>query len=726
MRVSAARGWAEAAPFHAARWAPVLALAVLTYALYPVARGLDTPVVEPGEVAAAEVLAPFDFVVRKTPQEIARDGEALAATVRPIYEYAAGVADSVRRRVEALFTELGAVPTAAGLVETAARYGARLSPEEARYLETRARRNRFQQSLLRFLQRQLALGVAPRGTIERELSRDVVVRRDRRERVVPRDSVLSYAALLERRSREHPMPNSSVGDQLYLKLINAVFQPTLVPNTAETEALRAELRASVDSAKDRVRANERIVNAHEVVSSEAHARLLALRAELLRRGRSEGTDLPGMAGQILTNALVLSIFWLLLILYRRETYGSLRQMLVISGLFGLVIAGAWLNRVAIAEGPELIPIPFATMLLTVLFSGRVSMVAAMVLAVLLGSQAAYGGQASLYLALLGGVASALGVRVIRRRSQLLMASAIVTGAFVVGALTVGLRLGWAPAEFGLSVGRGAANAVASSAFVMLTLPVVETLAGVTTAMTLLELSDPAHPLLRRLATEASGTYAHSVAMANLCEAACNAIGANGLLARVGCYYHDVGKLKQPLFFVENQTGGSNPHDHLRAEQSAAIIRNHVRDGLALAEEYRVPELVRAFIPEHHGTAEIRYFLDRARARGEDTDEAAERFRYPGPNPQSVETAVALLADGVEAALRVLDDPTPRKISDAIDHLFQQRIASGQLSEAPLTLAQLGRVREEFVRVLAGMHHNRIEYPSASGGITPEWEAATRT
>ncbi|MBI4501159.1 MAG: HDIG domain-containing protein [Gemmatimonadetes bacterium] len=719
-----ARGWA-AVRFHAARWAPVLGLALLTYVLYPAARGFEAPIVETGQVAPSEVLAPFEYAVHKSPQELAQDAEALAATVRPIYEYDATVIDSVRRRVDTVFSRIDTAGNAGSIVDIAGKFGIRLSPDEGQFLEPRARRNAFHNSLSRFLLRQLTQGVAPRGTIERELSREIVMRREGRERVVPRDSVLSYAAFLDRRTRDHPAGNSSVGDQLYVKLITGVFQPTVVPNAAATEALRGELRASVDSVKDVVRANERIVNAHEVVSPQAHARLLALRAELLRRGGALTADLPATIGQILTNVFTLSLFWLLLMLYRREAYSDLRQMFTLSALFATVIAGAAINRAVIAEGPELIPIPFATMLITVLFSGRVSMVAAMVLAVLLGSQAVYGGQAALYLAVLGGVSGALGVRMIRRRSQLLTASAIVAGAFLLGAVTVALRFDWTWTQLGLSVGRGSANAVVSSALVMFMLPVFESMAGVTTDIKLLELSDPSHPLLRRLATEASGTYAHSVAMANLCEAACNAIGANGLLARVGCYFHDIGKVRRPQFYVENQSLGNNPHDRLEPEMSAGIIRSHVRDGLALAEEYRLPEVVKGFIPEHHGTSEISYFLDRARAQGDDVEEDPELYRYPGPKPRSIETAVTMLADGVEAALRVLDDPTPAKIRDAIDHIFQQRIESGQLVEAPLTLAQFSKVREEFVRVLTGMHHTRIDYPSASGGISSEWEPASR-
>ncbi|MBI3082148.1 MAG: HDIG domain-containing protein, partial [Gemmatimonadetes bacterium] len=315
-------------------------------------------------------------------------------------------------------------------------------------------------------------------------------------------------------------------------------------------------------------------------------------------------------------------------------------------------------------------------------------------------------------------------RTVRRRSQLLAASGIVAAGFGLAALTVSLRYGWSAPEMGASALRGAVNGLVSAALVTIALPVFEAWARVTTNLTLLELSDPNHRLLRRLATEAPGTYAHSIAMANLCEAACNAIGASGLLARVGCYYHDIGKLRRPQFFVENQGHGANPHDKLKPDVSAGIIRAHVRDGIALAEEHRLPEAVRAFIPEHHGTLEITYFLERARARGALDGADPETFRYPGPPPRSVETAVAMLADGVEAALRVLDDPTPQQVRDAIEHLIEQRIQARQLAEAPLTLAQLDRVREEFVRVLASMYHNRIDYPVASGGITAEWNAAS--
>jgi putative nucleotidyltransferase with HDIG domain len=259
---------------------------------------------------------------------------------------------------------------------------------------------------------------------------------------------------------------------------------------------------------------------------------------------------------------------------------------------------------------------------------------------------------------------------------------------------------------------------------MLLLPLAEIATRRTTDLTLLELADPSRPLLRRLAVEAPGTWAHSLTMANLCESACTAIGANGLLARVGCYYHDVGKLSRPQFFVENQGRGGNPHDQLSPDESAAIIRAHVNDGLALAEAARLPESVAAFIPEHHGTGEIRYFLHRASETRGIAEIDASAFRYPGPSPRSRETAVVMLADSVEAVVRTLQKPTPEAVRNAINEMISQRVASGQLDDAPLTLRDLDRVREEFARVLSGQFHDRVQYPVSTPSASRVFRSST--
>jgi hypothetical protein len=704
--------------YHAARWLPVFGLALLTFVLYPVAGRFDAPPLEAGEVAPRDVVAPFDFVVRKGPAQLAREADALAATARPIYDYRRQELDSAITAAGALFAALDAAPDPRALGDSALAHGVRLAPDEAAFLAGDARRAAYRRAVDQMLRRELSRGVTATGQLEGEAANEIVVRREGMEHVTPRDAVLGYQQFLERRREYDPSPRVAGADPIFVKLLNATFRPTLLPNVAETEGQRAELRASVDPVKDRVRQNELIVGEHELVTPEAHDRLTALRAEIVRRGGTE-RSVASTVGQILNNAMLLAIFWLLLLLYRRESYSDLRHVLLFASLFAVVIVGSALNFRFLGQEPELIPLPFAAMLMTVLFSGRVAMVGAAVLAVLIASQPVYGGAGALYIALIGGVAAAIGIRVVRRRAHLISTMVIIAAAFAVAAVTVGLQLGWPLRDVGFTALRGLVNAVVSVALASIALPLFEWIGRITTDLTLLELSDPTRPLLRRLATEAPGTYAHSIAMANLCEAACNAIGADGLLARVGCYYHDVGKIQKPQFFVENQSPGSNPHDKLRPDVSAQIIRSHVKDGLALADEARLPEVVRAFIPEHHGTAEITYFLERARTQGVNGT-AGELFRYPGPRPHSVETAVAMLADGVEAALRVLDEPTPDKVREAIDHLVRHRIEAGQLDDAPLTLAQLDRVKREFVRVLTGVYHNRIDYPSSVGGINAEW------
>src|SRR3989449_2507960 len=309
------------------------------------------------------------------------------------------------------------------------------------------------------------------------------------------------------------------------------------------------------------------------------------------------------------------------------------------------------------------------------------------------------------------------VRALRRRSNFYVPVLLIALGYLAGALALGLAGSWSVGAIGLRGVWGAANGLVSAGLTFFLLPVAESVTHITTYLTLLELSDPSRPLLRRLSVEAPGTYAHSVAMANLVEAACNRIDANGLLGRVGCYYHDVGKVKNPQYFVENQTRGNNPHDRLKPYQSAQIIKAHVPDGLALAVEAHLPETVAAFIPEHHGTTEITYFLDRAKKSGDGGSPRPEDYPYPGPKTRSAPTAITMLADSVEAALRVLEDLTPQKIEEVINHIVRTKLNAGQLDDAPMTLRQVEQVKQEFVRIITGMYHNRIDYPESSGGIT---------
>jgi hypothetical protein len=240
------------------------------------------------------------------------------------------------------------------------------------------------------------------------------------------------------------------------------------------------------------------------------------------------------------------------------------------------------------------------------------------------------------------------------------------------------------------------------------LPFFEFVFGVTTDITLLELGNPSHPLLKRLMTEAPGTYSHSVMTANLAETAAEAIGANQLLARVGAYFHDVGKVIRPAFFVENQAGGENPHDSTSPSLSARIITAHVREGVELAEEHGLPPEVTDIVRQHHGTSVVGYFYDKASKKGGPLLEAD--FRYDGRRPTSREAALVMMADMAEAGARSLQKPTPEKIEAMIRKMVRVKMDDHQFDETDLSVADIESVIMVYTRMLASVYHPRIEYP----------------
>jgi putative nucleotidyltransferase with HDIG domain len=718
------RSWRERIAYHAARWAPLLAVAVLTYVVFPSPTRVASTVPAVGQPVDATVTAPFYFQVVKSDAERALEGEARASAARAVYRFDAPVYDSVLSGVDSFFArvELAAQDDLDEMRSEAAAAGIRLGRVEAEALMDPERRRAGHGAIKQFLGGMLSQGVADAGTMRAEPGRIVALRRGEAERLVPRDSILTFVDLMARVEGPHAGVTDEVGRRAIRQLTAAFYRPTVVFDPWLTRLRREEVRFSVDSVKYTVAAGERIATAGQTVTEESRQKLLALQAELRRRG-ADGGAARAFTGGVLYNAIILSTFWLLLMLYRRETYERLREMAFFGVLFGLVVLLAATLTQLFPWRPELMPIPLAAIIITMLYNGRTALYAVTTLAILLGGQWALRESHTVFFGLVSGVAAALSMRVVRRRWHLYATIALMAGAFTLAAITAGMIDGWSTATIVTTAITGSIVGLSSASFALLVIPIAEAATGVTTDLSLLELSDLSRPLLKRMAFEAPGTWAHSLAMANLCEAACNAIGANGLLARVGCYYHDIGKLGNPGYFIENQTPGNNPHDALMPEESARIIRDHVAYGVALAREAGLPPVVRAFIPEHHGTTEINYFLHRARRQAAGGEIDVGKFRYPGPRPRSVETAVAMLADSSEAAIRVLEDPTPTQVREAVERLIQQKLYSRQLEEAPITLRDLDRITDEFCRTLAGMYHNRVPYPRPSGGIEPELQAA---
>ncbi|HEU4761991.1 MAG TPA: HDIG domain-containing protein [Gemmatimonadales bacterium] len=696
---------------HLPRWGLVLLVALVTQLTFPSPDVVTIPAWQVGARADRTVVAPVSYVVRKSDEEIAREQTERAQTVPPVYRFDATARDSaVAALKEFLSLVEAAAPSGPAIV---ARAGdsrlVSLSADEAAWLARSPARRRMSDSLVHFVTAVLSEGVADAGQVRGESSEAVSLMRGDNERVVPRSALITFSDFVERSDRAAVPEADALGQRVFRRIAASFYRPTVVFDQDLTASRRGQRRLGVDSLRYRVIAGEPIVNSGDRVTPEIHDKLVSLRERLRQLGPTDVLS-RGFAGGLLADVLLLSPFWLLLMLYRRETYADWREM---AFLALLLIATVLLARGVIAAFPErteFLPLPLAILIIAMLYNGRVAVVAALSMATLLGQQWLLKPTPAMLFGVVAGTAAAMSVRAIRRRSRVYVTVGLLACAYALGSIAAAVQLGWTESQLVESLFAGYVSAVVSVSLAMLLLPFAESATHRTTDLTLLELADPSRPLLRRLAVEAPGTWAHSVTMANLCESACTVIGANGLLARVGCYYHDIGKLSRPQFFVENQSPGTNPHDRLVPEESAAIIRSHVTEGMQLADAARLPDSVAAFIPEHHGTSEIRYFLHRASEGRDPADVDTAAYRYPGPRPRSRETAVVMLADSVEAVVRTLQKPGPESVRAAINEMVGQRIASGQLDDAPLTLRDLDAVREEFARVLTSQFHSRVEYP----------------
>jgi putative nucleotidyltransferase with HDIG domain len=262
----------------------------------------------------------------------------------------------------------------------------------------------------------------------------------------------------------------------------------------------------------------------------------------------------------------------------------------------------------------------------------------------------------------------------------------------------------------------ALNGILSAFIVAATLKIFEILFGVLTNFSLLELADREHPLIKRMILEAPGTYHHSLIVANLAEAAAQEIGAHPLLTRVGAYYHDVGKLVMPKYFTENQLTGGNVHEAIEPSMSRLVILNHVKEGMELAHKHKLNQAIIDFIPQHHGTGLMYYFYKKSLEQaGEDEKIDEADFRYPGPKPQTRETALVMLADSVEGATRALQDPNPQNIEDTVKKIVNNKFIDGQLDECPLTLKEIEKISSTFIRMQTAMYHGRVKYPEFKNG-----------
>jgi putative nucleotidyltransferase with HDIG domain len=467
-----------------------------------------------------------------------------------------------------------------------------------------------------------------------------------------------------------------------------------------TDAARRDARAAVEPVRVTVQPNEAVVRAGDPITTLDFEKLTEL-------GLTEPANqvLPvigyGLMAALLAILLVGFLWRFQPAIWHRPRSLTLFLLILLASATVLRLTG---DRAIVTY---LVPTSAAVMLTGLLLGGAAGGAMAIGLAVVAGlvNDAALG--PVMYVAA-GGFASLVTILQAERLNAFVRAGIVLGIVNVSVVVAFGLLDGLDATGIAQLAVAGVVNAALSVILAVGGFAVLGNVFGILTVFQMLELANPANPLLRRLLLETPGTYHHSVMVGNLAERAAETIGADPLLARIAAYYHDIGKMKNPLAFIENQAGGPNIHDELSPETSARIIAAHVRDGVDLAQEYNLPAQVASFIPQHHGTAVMGYFAGKAAEEGGEPD--AEHFRYPGPKPQTREAAIVMLADGVEASVRSLPRKEDADIREMVDRIVDGRLADGQLDDSNLTLRDIGRIRESFVEQLLGMYHQRITYP----------------
>lgn len=487
-------------------------------------------------------------------------------------------------------------------------------------------------------------------------------------------------------------------------------KPTFVYDEAATKLEIEQAQNNVSKYAGIVNENERIIAKHDRITKS-----VILKIESYKEAKGEAIGQEGILlqflGKFLHISFLITILSIYLFLFRKKIFYDNTKIVLISILIVFVSFVTYLINHITVKAPiqYLIFVPAASMIFTIVFDSRVGFYLTVILSLIVG---ALRGNDYTFMAMnfIAGGLSVYTVRDIKNRTQIFRSFLYILVGYTASILAFGFER-FAPFDSMLiEFAFAASNALISPVLTYGLLIFFERLFNITTDLTLLELSNFDRPLLRDLARKAPGTFNHSMTMGTIAEAAAEQIGANALLARVGAYYHDIGKTISPQQFVENQMNNQNVHENLPPEESATMIVRHVNEGIELAKQYKLPQELIDFIPMHHGTTVSTYFYEKAKQLYGEEKVKSNDYRYPGPKPNSKETAIIMLADGCESAVRSISDPDAQKVENMINNIFNSRLKEGQLDEAPITFKDITRMKESFLSILISQHHRRIKYP----------------
>jgi hypothetical protein len=730
-----------------------LALVALTMAAFPHGEVYEYTV-QVGDTWRQPTLeAPFNFPIRKDPDVVSKEREQARRETPPYFQEVANAQQQVTANRDTLAAQLDRI------MEAYASYRyhrMRDQPEQAREDSLRYRNlrrkalvsltasqwNTLVQDYVQQLPGLTDTASRSRGNSQSRLdTRLLAEAQDISSQLLSlgvmnrsRDSILTTNIII--RNEEEGIQRSVSKDNLYglneaysyvqdqfreqfseqpayasiaFAMFRDIFEPSLRYLRAETMRERQRQAQKVSTLRGGVQKGDVIVRKGQEITPEVKRTLTSLERE---RTEQEPRQILGrqLAGEGLFAFLSFGFLFAYLYLLRPDVWKSDRHLVLLSlvlallvAAFGIIVRIPWANLYAV-------PVALASVVITIIFNSRLGLFSTLVLAFVGGQMLGLDLEYT-FASFLAGALSIFSVRDIKNRGQFVVSAVLAFIGYAVVLTASWLYLDASLERFSREVtfaGIGASFTITS----YLVLWALERVFDITTDLTLLELSDTNNALLKDLSLQAPGSFNHSLQVANLAEAAADRIGAHALLARVGALYHDIGKMRQPEYFVENQRAGANPHDKIKPRMSALVIARHVKDGLEMAKEAGLPERVYKFIPMHHGTARIEYFYRKAieQTSEDDSPVLESEFRYPGPRPDSKETGILMLADSIEAASRSLDEPTHKRLKSLIELIFKERIEDGQLDNTDLTFRDLSQIKDTFLQMLMGIYHVRVKYP----------------
>ncbi|WP_456440972.1 HD family phosphohydrolase [Caldithrix abyssi] len=703
-----------------------LVILILVPLMFNPQRPLKFSDMKVGSISNRKIVAPFDFFVLKTEKELKAEQDSVLKGVPYYFVYDDSLTLQNKRLLRNLLPFLvNAIPQYEKM-DNKEEYLKNLSEELNLVFDVKISPSnlavafdilkveenvRAIKKVLKIAEKLMVQGILNKETTTLARPRVVVIKNGVEE-PLDFERRIDFANFQKTLENEF-LKNFSVNHTLVLEyLFVRSLKPNLIFEREFTEKAKEEALANISRTKDMVYENELIVDKNIRIDPPTYQKLYSLEMAIAERSQREGRweRLWFSVGRYMLMAAILAIFALYLYSFRRRIFENNKMLLMITIILMLNFVLAALITQSLNWNNYLIPTTMGSMLLAILIDTGLGFVGTVIIALVLGGLQGGGFDIVLF-SVVSGMVAIYSVYRIRNRNQIFKAIVFISGAYFWMILAISLYRYLPFTETLQSFGYYLLpNAVFSAFFTFMILGVFEKAFDITTDITLLELSDLNHPLLKKLSLEAPGTFHHSMVVGNLAEAAAKAIGANPLLARVGSYYHDIGKMEKPQYFVENQMNAENRHDQLNPNMSALILASHVKNGVELAKKYGIPKRIRDFIPEHHGTNLMSFFYNKAKEMyGEDEVNESD-YRYPGPRPRSKETAIVMLADAVEAATRTLSNPTPSKLRAFVEELVDRRFKEGELDDSDLTFKDLKKIINAFLPVLYGVFQHRVEYP----------------